>query len=231
MQTSTTTYRERFKDAPWFGKHLVTVGGGGGIGSWLCALLAKAGHEVSLYEFDTIESHNIGGQLFGTTSIGKKKSEMIQHMAKALGESPVHTLGKFDRGNHVDRITFSAFDNMDARKKMIETWYDKISNEERGKDIPAMFIDGRLEAETAIIYCVKSPKDWERYMSEMFDDSELERRNCTFASTSHNAAIIAGYMVGIMNNQITNKVEGMNVRTVPYKISYELPTMTQDVIL
>lgn len=66
-------------------------------------------------------------------------------------------------------------------------------------------------------------------MSEFFDDSKIADAPCSFRATSHNAAMIAGNMVAILNNLIANKDEGDEIREVPYKMVYQLPTFTYKV--
>ena len=61
---------------------------------------------------------------------------------------------------------------------------------------------------------------------EFFEDDEVPDAPCSFRATSHNPAIMAGLMVGVLNNKVTNKKMGQVFREVPYKIEYELPTMT-----
>lgn len=70
-QTNSTVQQSRFKDAPWFPKHdeLCMVGGAGGIGSWLCYFLTKIGFKIHLYDFDTVEDHNLGKSIILLTFV------------------------------------------------------------------------------------------------------------------------------------------------------------------
>ena len=65
----------RFKEAPWFLSvpeeekavihySTINIGGAGGIGSWTALFLSRAGFYTYVQDFDTIETHNIGGQFF-----------------------------------------------------------------------------------------------------------------------------------------------------------------------
>ena len=190
------------------------------------------GHVIYIYDDDVIEKTNIGGQLYKTTSVGARKDE---HTALLAGEfSGNHNVipsGRFDDNSPISNIMFAAFDNMKYRKLMVEKWYANQLAKPKGvaKEIN-IFIDGRMEAETAIIYVIKSPSDYKRYMEEMFDDSEVADAPCSFRATSHNPAILSGLMTSVFNNHVTNKLEGTKFREVPFKITYELPTLTFDVI-
>ena len=44
--------------------------GAGGIGSWLSILLSRIGVQPMIIDYDTIENHNLGGQLFKESQIG-----------------------------------------------------------------------------------------------------------------------------------------------------------------
>lgn len=231
-------YHERFKDAPWYNKSLVTtVGGAGGIGSWLTLFLSRAGHEILLYDFDIVEPVNIGGQLYGMSHVGKLKTEATKLMVQLLcGEFKIHEMGKFgiekEENDVVTNICFLAFDNMAARKLMAEAWFKH--QESKKEKIPGevnILIDGRMEAETGMVYAITSPKDFKRYMeNDMFPDSDVPMAPCSYRGTSHNGARMGQEMINVLNGHITNKLRGAAVREVPYKIEYEMPTCGYEII-
>lgn len=132
--------------------------------------------------------------------------------------------GKYDSESLTHHIMFSAFDNMEARKTMFQSWVEHISVlEEDDHDLEeAIFIDGRLTAEQLQIFCV-TPKDIEEYKKHLFDDSEVEDAPCTFKQTSHSAAMIASHMIAFFTNHITNVREGENVRSLPFFWEYFIP--------
>lgn len=224
-------FHKRFDEAPWYSALTISVGGVGGIGSWLTLLLSRLGHTIYVYDDDVIEKTNIGGQLYKTTSVGARKDEHTSRIAVDFsGNHNIIASGRFTDDSPISNIMFAAFDNMKYRKLMVEKWYaNQLTKPKIDKEIN-IFIDGRMEAETAIIYVVKSPADYKRYMAEMFDDSEVKDAPCSFRATSHNPAILSGLLVSVFNNHIANKLEGTKFREVPFKITYELPTLTFEVI-
>lgn len=220
-------YNARFKDAPWYKKQRVLIGGVGGIGSWLSLLLARGGHELYMFDPDVIEKSNIGGQLYARAQVGMKKvvavKNNIQHYADTSAGINVFEQPFTEKSPYVP-IMFSCFDNMAARKVFFDRWKENLKAAPRNE--VQCFIDGRLEAETAIIYCVRTPEEAELWEKEWFPDEKVANAPCTFRATSHNAAIIAGMMTGVFNNVITNFERKMEERIVPYKVNYELPTFT-----
>lgn len=231
-------YHERFKDAPWYGKkEIVTVGGAGGIGSWLTLFLSRIGHEILLYDFDTVEPVNLGGQLYGMRHVGKTKTDALASVVDMLcGEHLIHQMGRFGTGPNenaiVSNICFLGFDNMDARKLMAEAWFKH--QESKKSRVPGevnILIDGRMEAETGMVYAITSPADYKRYMeNDMFADSDVPMAPCSYRGTTHNGARMASEMVNVLNAHIANKRRGQIIREVPYKIEYELPTCGYEII-
>lgn len=214
--------RSRFKDAPWFsGGEEVSciVGGAGGIGSWLTFLLSRAGYSPAVYDFDIVEIHNIGGQLYSKKDVGLKKVEALQRFLVDYADEDITIFDeKYIEGSMTSEFVFAGFDNMQARKDMFKNWITE------NKDNPrAIFIDGRLSMEQIQILCV-TPSNAEEYEREyLFDDSEVEDAPCTMKQTSHTAAMIAGLMVGFFTNHITNIKEGKVVRQVPLFYEYFIP--------
>jgi tRNA A37 threonylcarbamoyladenosine dehydratase len=61
MEIKAKQTQERFKDAPFFNPNLsVIIAGLGGIGSHLSYILSRQGYDTYLYDFDTIDTVNVG---------------------------------------------------------------------------------------------------------------------------------------------------------------------------
>lgn len=135
----------RFKDAQWYKPQDIIVGGVGGIGSWLSFLLSRADHSLYLYDFDTVDLENIGGQLYGIEHVGKKKTEAMKDIiAKFSDNFSVETFDRYVEESMVGNIVFSCFDNMAARKLMVNKWYNyQINKKIRDPKQVNVFIDGR----------------------------------------------------------------------------------------
>lgn len=218
----TDTLRSRFSDAPWM-KNInskeSTIGGVGGIGSWLVLLLSRMNANIEVYDFDSIESHNIGGQWYCKKNIGLPKVEALQENIREFSDLDIVANNeKITKDTLVGEYVFSAFDNMNARKDLFQAW------KEQNKDNPnAIFIDGRLAAEQWEIYCIRNnPKDIEFYESPdiLFEDSEVADAPCTMKQTSHFAAQIASFMASYFTNHLTNVESGENERRVPISTTY-----------
>lgn len=217
----------RFKDAVWFpkGDVNIVIGGAGGIGSWLATLLSRAGFIPIVYDFDTIEEHNMGGQLFASSHIGLKKVEALQKVVKDFTSTDIYIMDeKYTTESMSHHYVFSAFDNMQARKDMFEAWCNYV--EEWKKDLgdltEPIFIDGRLAAEQMQIFCV-TPDKIDEYRKHLFDDSEVEDAPCTLKQTSHSAAMIASHMVGFFTNHYANNITKEKDRNIPFCWEYFIP--------
>ena len=211
----------RFKGLPWFNvlQDSLIIGGAGGIGSYLCLFLARAGFDTVIYDFDMVEKENLAGQFYKISDIGRYKVDAVYNNVKEFSPgSSIYTKSrKITEDNSVyGRFFFSAFDNMEARKVFFNHWKKNLHLHKN-----ALFVDGRLEAEMFQIFCVTQDKV-EEYERHLFDDSEIEDAPCTMKQTSHIAAMIASYMTSIFTNHVTNIFFEEKVRDVPFK--YEVFT-------
>lgn len=212
----------RFQGLDWYSQDdspVVVVGGAGGIGSWLSFFLARANFNVTLSDFDTVEEHNIGGQLFKRNQIGRYKAEAV---GKNVSEFSTNTINaqivKITEETATHEFMFSAFDNMDARRAMFKVWKRSWNSMNR-----PIFIDGRLNAEQFQIFCV-TPENADVYERiHLFNDSEVEDAPCSAQQTTHTAAMIAGHMVGFFTNHITNINLRDEVREIPFMYEYFTP--------
>lgn len=211
---------ERFKEAPWFdtsGETEVIIGGAGGIGSWLALFLARQKINISIFDMDTIEEVNLGGQFFAGEDIGSKKVTALDHWTNVFANQALYLNEEYTKDSPTHKYVFSCFDNMSARKLMFEKWAAKA-------DKDSIFIDGRLLAEEGSIYCVTLDKI-EEYKKTLFDDSEVLLVNCSYKATTHCSALIASLMTSCFNNYITNVKAGIELRELAFNINFQLPVL------
>lgn len=214
---------DRFKDAPWFtgdNSESVLIGGQGGIGSWLTFFLARAGFNVTAYDDDLVESHNLGGQMFSSLDIGQYKTVAVDRIVREFTDTNVNYFNtKIDEDSPTHYFMMAAFDNMKARKDLFNVWKKSFET----SSVMPLFIDGRLEAEQLQIFCV-TPNTADEYETEhLFLDSEVEDLPCTFKQTSHTAAMIATHMMAFFTNHISNINLRGKVRDLPFYYEYFIP--------
>lgn len=220
-------FSSRFSDAPWLFKNnekpLITVGGAGGISSWLLLFLSRTANykNIYLYEDDIIDETNIAGQFFNKDQIGIQKSHAIKKNMFLFSEyDNIDCLGKFEKDSFVSNIVLNGFDNMKARKDMFESW---IKNDDR-----EILLDGRLIFEDGQIYCVTKGNE-ERYRETLFDDDDIKDGPCSMKATTHTGAYIASVMIAILNNYYTNTYSyKCNIREVPFSYIFSFaPLLTE----
>jgi hypothetical protein len=231
--------RERYQDALWYNKPVkILIFGAGGIGSWSSFFLTRAGFDVRIFDFDRVEEHNLGGQMFLHQDIGKLKIDAVNNVARLFNNDDYMFRGMNfkvgsnfsfnDRGGfyeynpRIATIVISAFDNMEARKNLF-TAFTAANN-----TTPMWFIDGRLLMEQMRIYCINKShqKSIIDYIdAHLFDDSEVEELSCTMKQVGHGAAMIATHITGFVTNIVSNEfVWREEVFQVPYMWDYIIPT-------
>lgn len=208
----------RFSGAPWAHSHQhLIIGGVGGIGSWVAFFLARIGHTLHIYDMDTIDTTNMGGQLYKESHVGVLKAEAISEIIKEFSgkDANVFINSTYDKDSQTSPIVFSCFDNMATRKLMFEKWAKQDSRE--------LFIDGRLLAEVGMVFTVQKGQE-EAYRKELFDDSEVDEVDCSFKATSHAGAYIGSIMTNSLNSYLSNKALEFDGRELPFRRDFVFPT-------
>ena len=107
-------------------KHSYHVIGCGAIGSHVCEELARIGvPEVHIYDFDTVDQHNITNQMFMHTDIGNSKVNAVQEMMKGINPDiivHVHPEG-CTAPYTVNGICILCVDNIDLRREIVKANY------------------------------------------------------------------------------------------------------------
>lgn len=209
----------RFKDAPFITEHPldIIVIGAGGISSWAALFLSRLQHNLYVYDFDSFETHNLGGQCAREKDLGKNKAEAIKDLIKEFSpETSIATYGKYEEESMTAPIVICGPDNMAVRKLSFEKWAAEADRE--------IFIDARLSAETGFVYVVLPGMEAE-YRKTLFSDSEAEEPLCSFKQTTHCAAMIGSLITSLFTNWLANKNLEDDVREVPFKTEFIIPLM------
>lgn len=230
----------RYSGAPWFNTvshKSIAVLGVGGIGSWASLLAARLSPQrLDLYDFDEVDTVNLGGQLYRTFDIGRKKVDAAKMIINDFSPyvytnvwiSIVNETNTF-AGSHV---VISCFDNMEARKTVFNTINNKIESS-GGTYCPELFIDGRLNAEEFEVYAVNLKNKAERdlYQTTLFSDSESASPICSYKQTSFAASMIAAVITNLIVNFYSKQETNHNLadrlqRYRPFRVYYNAVTMT-----
>jgi molybdopterin/thiamine biosynthesis adenylyltransferase len=174
----------------------IIVIGAGGVGSILVLLLAKMGMEdITVYDPDTIEDHNIPNQMFPFEKLGLNKAEAMGEIGFEWAETKIISVAdKYDGA--IAPIIVSGVDSMEARK---EIW-GMIKMNAGVK----MYIDCRMGAEFLTIYTVKPflSDDITYYENKLFDDEKTVQEPCTNKAIIYNTAFIGSIAASRIKNYL-----------------------------
>ena len=176
----------QFKDKP------VTVIGAGGIGAATVVALAKTGFEtITVYDFDTLEEHNLPNQLLpiwvgdqDTLQWGKPTA--LFHLVHDLADISITPVNERYVDQPLGEILIVAVDSLDARREIWKAVSQSIDVE--------FMIDGRMAITSMDIYSVDMLSEGavEAYGATL--EGEVEDLPCTAHATVFNAFIIAGHI-------------------------------------
>lgn len=180
-------------------KTKITVIGAGGIGSPTIMALSKMGiGEIDVYDFDTVESHNIPNQMFLPEDIGRNKAEIMAEYATKLGVKAEAFPQRY-RKQSLSGIVVIAVDSMRARK---EAWENCKYNPN-----VRLFVEARMGAEVGMVYAIypMSVREVDFYESTLYDDDEAAELPCTARAIIYNVFGIAAFIGSIISKWIMQK--------------------------
>jgi len=191
----------------------VAIIGAGGIGSPLALLLAKIGFtKLTVFDFDTIEEHNIPNQLFRLDDIGKHKTEALKEIIKDFTGAEVETVNNEWKGE-LKPIMIVATDNMTSRQAV----YNKVKDSQEVE----LLIDARMGAELIRIYAIEplNPMACEFYEKMLYPSEEAEKLPCTAQAIFYNTFTLSGLVACILKHFIM-------LESYPKEIILDLSTFT-----
>lgn len=155
-------------------KNRIHIIGCGSVGSTVAELLARFGlTNVSLYDFDVVEEHNLVNQMFTTKNLYKPKVEAVYDRWVEINPEAAKGLKLYGdgwTGQKLNGYVFLCVDNIELRKRIVEENKYNIN-------IEAMF-DFRTALTDAQHYAAKwsNPKSVEALLGTMdFTHEEAEK--------------------------------------------------------
>ena len=201
----------------------VNIIGCGALGSWVAFILLKMGfNNIYVYDFDTIEEHNIPNQLFREQQIGIPKVDALRDIYEEFfddttDQNRLTILNRrLDESNcQIGGLTLCCVDTMAGRKELYTNMF-KYGNSD-------IWIEGRIGLYGAYIYslCEKNKETLDGYESTLYNDSEAEVSSCGVSQTALPSALncatvmvmqLIEYLTG---NKPLNKIE----YSIPWLVS------------
>src|ERR1035437_8583029 len=116
----------------------IAIIGAGSIGGWTALALLKLGcSDVTVFDFDSVEEHNVGSQIYTMADIGELKTDALKNRLSHLVDAELKVINqRWSPGVDLSdyKIVISAVDNMESRT---DIFANLITNN-------GLYIDGRM---------------------------------------------------------------------------------------
>lgn len=196
---------ELYKDIP------VVVIGAGGIGSGVLMGLAKMGvSNITIFDHDSVEKHNIPNQFYTNSQIGTAKvnaaKDMIEDFSPSGVVADIH-MTKAEEGTQipVNCLMIFAVDSLAARKELLTS-----SFMQRAKYL----IDARMGGNVISVYNVnpRNKKDLAEYTESL--NVTPHKTSCAAQAISYTILMTAGIVCSAVRNTLVGN-------TNPYQVVFD----------
>ena len=185
----------------------ITIIGAGATGSRVFEALVNLGlQDITVFDDEIVETHNLANQLYTTTDIGAcKVTGLNQWCHRKLGHplNAVQVRAKKVEGNmrnHMKGIVFLLTDTMDSRREIAENSL-KLNNQ------VLAVIETRMAISHGNVFCFdpKNLTQYNKWVNTLISDDEGEESACgTSLTVGTTASIIANLAVNHMMAYLTN---------------------------
>jgi molybdopterin/thiamine biosynthesis adenylyltransferase len=151
---------------------------------------------ITVYDFDTVEEHNLASQFYGIKDIGKEKTKCLKEHLKEFTGTEIYTGEKY-----IDQPLFGiviiAVDSMKERENISKQLL-------KSKDI--MIVDGRMGGNTIEIFTTTDPNE---YVNTLVKEGEVDPVPCSARYISYSSLICGGIITDqvkrLLNKEIIKK--------------------------
>ena len=182
----------------------VTVIGCGAVGSFTVLTLAKMGvGDITVYDGDTVEEHNLPNQWFKPDHLGMNKTDALWDIIHDFTGVELKANAHHYDHETLRGIVICCVDTMDTRLKI---WREVKKYE------PELYLDTRMGAEVGKVLVVHPslPASCRKYEEELYPSTEALQAPCTAKATVYCAAGLAAYVASM----VAGYVNGRQVRGV-----------------
>jgi molybdopterin/thiamine biosynthesis adenylyltransferase len=168
-------------------QHPITVIGCGGIGSPTILALAKMGcGDITAYDPDRVEQHNLPNQLFRLEDLGRPKTDALADTISSFTGTKIKAMPEEVTGQKLKGLVVSAVDSMTARKAI---WQNCL----RFNPDTSLYIDGRMSGEVCRIFSINplDPDHVRFYEQTLYSDEEAWEDPCTSRAVIYNVFMAA----------------------------------------
>jgi molybdopterin/thiamine biosynthesis adenylyltransferase len=203
----------------------INIIGAGATGSWLALGLAKLGlSNITVWDFDSIEEHNIANQAYNVGSVGQKKVAALANMIiEATGTSiNIHPVKFINQ--RLSGIIFLMVDSMDTRRSI---WANSI----KMKPAIKLLIEPRMGLDVGRVYNVNpcNLTHIKEYENTYYDDDVAEVSACGNSMTVISTALsIASWCIRQLINY-NNDIELDNEILIDFKFNNIVTTKWEGV--
>ena len=184
-------------DQPRLATTPITVIGAGAIGSFVVLGLAKIGAKaITVYDFDTVEEHNLSNQWYAARDVGVLKVTALRRLTADMTDTLIDVVAAPFTGTGASEVTICCVDSMDAR---VQIWNGLTPR-------PTLYVDARMGAEVGKLFCVGAFGAW--YDEELYPSSEAFSAPCTARATMYCASGLAALVCA----QVANHCSGRSTR-------------------
>jgi molybdopterin/thiamine biosynthesis adenylyltransferase len=190
--------------------------GGGSIGSFTALSLAKMGaRDITIWDGDTVELHNIGNQFFKLDDVGQLKTKALTSLVQDMSGTKIKSHARYWKEKDIKDlkgIVIMALDNMFVRKQV----WEACKNNKNVKRV----IDLRMGLETLNVIVVDPNKADEQqiYAENWYPDGETEEARCSqktiIYTVNFGAGIICNRVKQIINNEFYPKYLALDIKTL-----------------
>ncbi len=203
----------------------ITIIGAGATGSRVFAALAELGlTNITVYDFDKVEAHNLANQLFINHDIGQMKvSGLFDWYQRKMGvdlppEEMKFIADKVTEDTQLKGVVFLLTDTMESRREIFERCI------QGNTDIPTV-IETRMAATHGNVFTFNPHEKGQAWLDTLIDDDDAETSACgSTLSVGTTASVIANLAVWQFMHLKTDPLavdEVVNVFLKPFILTTE----------